>query len=62
MTQELLISVISLGIAAILMFLGWPKSGESPRFLRSTVGMMLYPPVILVFFVVGLAELTKAVF
>ena len=31
MSEDILIGVILLGIAAVLLFLGWPnKSGESP--------------------------------
>jgi hypothetical protein len=30
---------------------------ESPRFLQGSLSRMLYPPVILVFLVVGIAEL-----
>jgi len=38
MSEDILIGVILLGIAAVLLFLGWPnKSGESPRFLQFQV-------------------------
>lgn len=61
MTEDLVIGAVSLAIAAVLIFLGWPsKSGESPRFLRFQAAMVVYPPIILVFLVGGIAELVTA--
>ena len=62
MSEDLLIGAVSLVIAAVLIFLGWPsKSGESPRFLRFQAAMVVYPPLIMVFLVGGVAELMTAV-
>lgn len=61
MSEDLVIGAVSLAIAAVLIFLGWPsKSGESPRFLRFQAAMVVYPPIILVFLVGGIAELVTA--
>ncbi|HWJ18416.1 MAG TPA: hypothetical protein VNR65_06800 [Geobacterales bacterium] len=58
MNENLLIGVVSLGIAAGLLFLGWPdKNGESPRFLQFEASLVLYPSIIMVFLAAGFAEL-----
>ena len=58
MNQDLLIGTLSLVVAAILMFVGLPdKKGVSPRFLRFEASLVLYPPLVLVFFAAGFAEL-----
>jgi len=57
MGQEILIGLISLGIAAGLVFVAWPRGGASPRFLQFEAALVLYPPLVMVFFVMGVAEL-----
>ncbi len=60
MSQELLIGAISLAVSAVLIFIGLPKNGVSARFLRFEAAMMLYPPVVMIFLVLGAAELITA--
>jgi len=61
MSQELLIGSISLGIAACLIFFGLPnKDGVSSRLLQFEAALVLYPPLIMLFFVWGVAELMAA--
>ena len=61
MSEELLIGAILLAIAAGLFFIGLPdKNGESPRFLQFEAAPVLYPPVIMIFLVGGVAELVTA--
>ncbi len=60
MSRELLIGAISLAVAAVLIFIGLPKNGVSPRFLRFEAAMMLYPPLIMIFLVLGAAMLMTA--
>ena len=61
MSQELWIGVVLLVIAAGLIFIGLPdKDGVSPRFLRFEAAVVLYPPVIMIFLVGGVAELVTA--
>ncbi len=58
MNQNILFGALLLAVAAALIFIGLPnKSGISPRFLRFEVAMVLYPPVVMVFAVTGVAEL-----
>ena len=57
MNYHLLIGSLLLAIACVLVFIGMPnKSGQHPRFLQFEASMVLYPPVILVFFVMSAAE------
>ena len=60
MEQPLLIGLFSLGIGFVLLFLGMPKGGVSPRFLQFGTAVVLYPPLIMVFFAAGVAELLTA--
>lgn len=57
MTQDLAIGVTLLGIGAVLLFIGMPKHGVSPRFLRFEAALILYTPLILVFLALGAAEI-----
>ena len=58
MWDGLLIGLFAIATAFGLLMLGLPnRRGESPRFLQGSWSPMLYPPVILVFLAVGIAEL-----
>jgi hypothetical protein len=58
----------SIGIGALvlgfaLVWFGMPnKAGENPRFLRGQLMQMLYPAIVMVFIVIGIAELLVASF
>ena len=57
-SSDLGIGAILLAIAFALIWLGLPnKNGESPRFLRFEQSIVLYPPLVLVFFATGLAAI-----
>lgn len=50
--------ILMLVIAVGLVFVGRPnKEGAHPRFLRFDAAMVLYTPVILVFFALGTAAI-----
>ena len=58
MTRDLLIGILSLAAAAVLVVIGRPnRLGKSPRFLQFSAAPMLYPPAVLVFIALGIAEL-----
>ena len=58
MDSDILLSVASFGIAAVLLFVGMPdRGGANPRFLRFAAAPIIYPPVILVFLAIGAANL-----
>ncbi len=53
--------IAMLVIAVILIFVGLPnRAGEHSRFLRFNAALVVYPPVILVFFALGLAAILNA--
>lgn len=58
MWDGLLIGLFAIATGFGLLMLGLPnRRGESPRFLQGSSLAILYPPVVLVFLVVGIAEL-----
>jgi hypothetical protein len=58
MWDDLLIGLFAIATGFGLLMLGLPnRRGESPRFLQGSSLPILYPPVVLVFVVVGIAEL-----
>jgi hypothetical protein len=57
MNFDLVIGLTLLAIFAVLLFVGLPKGGVSPRFLQFDVAMVIYPPFLMIFLVSGLAEL-----
>jgi hypothetical protein len=59
MSEHLLIGLLAIATGLGLLMLGLPnRRGESPRFLQGSSLPILYPPAVLVFLVVGIAELT----
>jgi hypothetical protein len=57
-TQDLVIGIVALATAAGLFVIALPNtSGESPRFLQFYAAPMIYPAAVLVFLVLGVAEL-----
>jgi hypothetical protein len=58
MWDHLLIGLFAIATGFGLLMLGLPnRRGESPRFLQGSSLTILYAPVVLVFVVVGIAEL-----
>ena len=58
MWDHLLIGLFAIATGFGLLMLGLPnRRGKSPRFLQGSSFPILYAPVILVFLVVGIAEL-----
>ncbi len=52
--MKLAIGLALLAIASLLFYIGRPdKEGNSPRFLQFGAALVLYPPVVLVFFAFG---------
>jgi hypothetical protein len=57
MNIELLVGVVSSAIAILLLFVGLPRKGVSPSFLRTTFMETFFPVIVLLFLVFGVAEL-----
>jgi hypothetical protein len=61
MWEHVLIGLLALATGFGLLMLGLPnRRGERPRFLQGSRLPILYPPVVMVFLIVGIAELTAA--
>jgi hypothetical protein len=61
--SDLVIGIGALVVGLAMIWFGMPnKAAESPRLLRSGFMQMIYPAVVLTFFVTGVAELLKAVY
>ena len=60
MNQDFLIGTALLGIGLVLIVIGWPKGGESPRLLRFGAALVLYPPFIMVSLASGIAAILTA--
>jgi hypothetical protein len=58
---HLLVGLLLIAIGGVLIFIGLPdRSGKHRAFLQFESSLVLYPPVILVFFAMGMAELVTA--
>jgi hypothetical protein len=56
--MDLTIGIAMVAIALLLIFIARPdKTGRHPRFLRFEASLVLYPPLVLVFGVMGAAEI-----
>ena len=60
---DLVIGAALCAVGLVLLFIGLPrKGGVSPRFLQFGAATVLYPPLIMVFLVLGTAEIIAALF
>ena len=57
---DLSIGVVFLAVGVVLVFIGMPKHGVTPRFLRPDVALVVYPSVILAFLAFGVATILRA--
>jgi hypothetical protein len=63
MASELVIGIGALVVGFAMIWFGMPnKADESPRLLRLGFMQMIYPAVVLMFVVTGVAELLKALY
>ena len=60
MLGEFAIGAASLVVAVVLFFIGIPRQGESPRFLRFDASLVLYPAVIMTFLAFGVGLMLRA--
>ena len=57
---EFAIGVTFVVVAFVLFFIGMPRHGESPSFLRFESSLVLYPPLIMTFLAIGAALILRA--
>ena len=62
MTEDLIIGIVAIGIGLALTVIGLPRGGVSPRFLQFEAAAVLYPPVIMIFLVLGAAKVLGVLF
>jgi ABC-type multidrug transport system permease subunit len=60
MIGEFAIGAALVVVAVILVFIGIPKHGESPRFLRFDASVVIYPAVIMSFLAFGVGLMLRA--
>ena len=60
MIGEFAIGAVLVVVAVILIFIGIPKHGESPRFLRFDASVVIYPAVIMSFLAFGVGLMLRA--
>ena len=54
--------IAMLAVAALMIWGGRPdKTGVHPRFLRFDAALVLYPPIILAFFAMGVAAVISSI-
>jgi hypothetical protein len=59
MLGDLSVGTVLLAIGVILVLIGLPKKGVSPRFLRFDAAAVLYPGVVMVFLAMGVAMMLR---
>lgn len=61
--NHLVVGVVLVLLAVGLVFIGRPnRAGQHHRFLQFEASLVLYPPVVLVFVAMGMAEIIAALF
>ena len=60
MIGEFAIGAALVVVAVILVFIGIPKHGESPRFLRFDASVVIHPAVIMSFLAFGVGLMLRA--
>jgi len=62
MMPDLIIGLTLLAVGVILFVVGLPKKSGRPQFMELHAAPMLYPPLVLIFLISGLAEIITALF
>ena len=60
MIEGIGIGLVLFVVGVLLLIIGIPKQGESPRFLRFEASLVLYPAVIMAFLALGAAMMLRA--
>jgi ABC-type multidrug transport system permease subunit len=59
MLGDIAIGLVLFVVGVLLVFIGMPKHGESPRFLRFEASLVVYPAVIMIFLAFGVAMMLR---
>ena len=58
--SQLVVGIVSVLLAIGLVFIGRPnRAGQHPRFLQFESSLVLFPPLVLVFGALGIAEIVS---
>jgi hypothetical protein len=60
MFEGITLGVVLFAVGVLLIFIGMPRHGVTPRFLRFDAAMVIYPAVIITFLAVGTALVLRA--
>lgn len=55
MLADISLGLVLFAIGVLLIFIGMPKNGVTPRYLRFEAALVIYPAVVLTFLVFGVA-------
>jgi hypothetical protein len=56
MNQDLVIGLMLFAFGVVLLYIGMPKKGVSPRFLQFDSSVVVYPPLVMVFIAAGAVD------
>jgi hypothetical protein len=57
---DLSIGVVFLAVGVVLLLIGMPRHGVTPRYLRFEAAVVLYPGLVMIFFAFGVAMMLRA--
>jgi hypothetical protein len=60
MFGEAVLGVVVIAAGLLLIFIGMPRHGEQPRFLRFEASLVLYPAVIITLLAMGSGLMLRA--
>jgi len=58
--EGITIGIVLFAVGVLLIFIGIPRKGIVPRFLRFDAALVLYPPLALTFLTFGIAFILRA--
>jgi hypothetical protein len=57
---DLSIGFVFIAVGVVLLLIGLPRHGVTPRFLRFDAAVVLYPGFVMIFFALGVAMMFRA--
>ena len=60
MFGEAALGLVAVAVGLLLIFIGMPRHGEHPRFLRFEASVVVYPAVIITFLAMGSGLMLRA--
>jgi hypothetical protein len=60
MFGDISMGVVLFAVGVVLIFIGMPKHGVTPRYLRFDAALVVYPAIVLAFLAMGTAMMFSA--